>query len=71
MSTMTGETSLNLENDVERAIVLLDRLRTTSEIPEAKFRGRQSGPEPPHFPVGPQYGGTVRRTRSETSCIAL
>lgn len=34
---MTGETSLNLEKDIERAIVLLDRLRTTSEIPESKL----------------------------------
>ncbi|UJR38314.1 hypothetical protein I4U23_030984 [Adineta vaga] len=33
----TGESSLNLEEDVKRAIVLLDRLRTTSEIPEAKL----------------------------------
>ena len=37
MSSITGETSLNLERDVERAIVLLDRLRTTSEIPETKL----------------------------------
>ncbi|CAF1149867.1 unnamed protein product [Rotaria magnacalcarata] len=28
MSVTTGETSLNLEKDIERAIVLLDRLRT-------------------------------------------
>ena len=34
----TGENStLNLENDIERAIGLIDRLRTTSEIPEAKL----------------------------------
>ncbi|CAF1537979.1 unnamed protein product, partial [Adineta ricciae] len=37
MSVITGDASLNLEKDVERAIVLLDRLRTTSEIPEAKL----------------------------------
>ena len=37
MSSVTGDTSLNLERDVERAIVLLDRLRTTSEIPETKL----------------------------------
>jgi hypothetical protein len=37
MSGTTGESSLNLEKDVERAIALLDRLRTTSEIPEAKL----------------------------------
>ncbi|CAF2683950.1 unnamed protein product [Rotaria sp. Silwood2] len=37
MSSVTGESSLNLEKDVERAIVLLDRLRTTSEIPETKL----------------------------------
>ncbi len=37
MSAMTDETPLNLEKDIERAIVLLDRLRTTSEIPEAKL----------------------------------
>ena len=37
MSVMTGEDSLNLEKDVQRAIVLLDRLRTTSEIPETKL----------------------------------
>ncbi len=37
MSATTGETSLNLERDIERAIDLLDRLRTTSEIPEAKL----------------------------------
>lgn len=37
MSSITGETSLNLERDVERAIVLLERLRTTSEIPETKL----------------------------------
>jgi len=34
---MIDERSLNLEKDIERAIVLLDRLRTTSEIPEAKL----------------------------------
>ncbi|CAF4751501.1 unnamed protein product, partial [Rotaria socialis] len=37
MSAVTGETSLNLEKDVERAIDLLDHLRTTSEIPETKL----------------------------------
>jgi hypothetical protein len=37
MSATTGETSLNLEKDIERAIVVLDRLRTTSEIPETKL----------------------------------
>jgi hypothetical protein len=37
MSVMIDETSLNLEKDIERAIVLLDRLRTTSEIPETKL----------------------------------
>lgn len=37
MSEATGESSLHLEEDVKRAIVLLDRLRTTSEIPEAKL----------------------------------
>ncbi len=37
MSTMKDETSLNLEKNIERAIVLLDRLRTTSEIPEVKL----------------------------------
>ena len=36
MSTTTGESPLNLEKDVERAIALIDRLRT-SEIPEAKL----------------------------------
>jgi len=34
---MKGETSLNLEKDIERAIILLDRLRTTSEIPQGKL----------------------------------
>ncbi|CAF1034634.1 unnamed protein product [Adineta steineri] len=37
MSVTIGESSLNLDKDIERAIVLLDRLRTTSEIPEAKL----------------------------------
>jgi len=37
MSSTTGETPLNLEKDIERAVILLDRLRTTSEIPEAKL----------------------------------
>ena len=37
MSSTTGESSLNLEKDIERAVVLIDRLRTTSEIPEAKL----------------------------------
>ncbi len=37
MSVMAGETPLNLEKDIERAIILLDRLRTTSEIPEVKL----------------------------------
>ncbi|CAF2515124.1 unnamed protein product [Rotaria sp. Silwood2] len=37
MSATTGESSLNLGKDIERAIVLIDRLRTTSEIPEAKL----------------------------------
>jgi hypothetical protein len=37
MSTTTGDSSLSLEKDIERAVVLLDRLRTTSEIPEAKL----------------------------------
>ena len=37
MSITTGESSLNLEKDIERAITLLDRLRTTSEIPETKL----------------------------------
>ncbi|CAF3843763.1 unnamed protein product [Rotaria magnacalcarata] len=37
MSAVTGETPLNLEKDIERAIVLLDHLRTTSEIPETKL----------------------------------
>ena len=37
MSVIAGETPLNLEKDIERAIILLDRLRTTSEIPEAKL----------------------------------
>ena len=39
----TGENStLNLENDIERAIGLIDRLRTTSEIPEPAYTGIQS-----------------------------
>jgi len=37
MSATTGDSPLNLERDVERAIDLLDRLRTTSEIPETKL----------------------------------
>ena len=37
MSSVTGDSSLNLERDVERAVLLLDRLRTTSEIPENKL----------------------------------
>ncbi|CAF3300572.1 unnamed protein product [Rotaria socialis] len=37
MSVTTGET-FNLEKDIERAIVLLDRLRTTSEIPETELQ---------------------------------
>ena len=37
MSVIADEASLNLEKDIERAIVLLDRLRTTSEIPETKL----------------------------------
>lgn len=37
MSSTGGNTSLNLENDIERAIGLIDRLRATSEIPEAKL----------------------------------
>ena len=37
MSTTTDQSPLNLEKDIERAIVLLDRLRTTSEIPEIKL----------------------------------
>lgn len=37
MSTTTGESPLNLERDIDRAIELLDRLRTTSEIPETKL----------------------------------
>ena len=37
MSGMADEPSLNLETDIQRAIVLIDRLRTTSEIPEAKL----------------------------------
>ncbi|CAF4859394.1 unnamed protein product [Rotaria sp. Silwood1] len=37
MSTVASESSLNLEKDIERAIVFLDRLRTTSEIPETKL----------------------------------
>ena len=32
-----GDAPLNLEGDIQRAIVLLDRLRTTSEIPETKL----------------------------------
>lgn len=36
-NTNDGDTPLNLEQDVQRAIVLLERLRTTSEIPEAKL----------------------------------
>lgn len=35
---MSGESSsLGLEEDIERAIVLIDRLRATSEIPETKL----------------------------------
>ncbi|CAF3633426.1 unnamed protein product [Rotaria socialis] len=37
MTSITGESSLNLEKDVERAIALIDRLRTTSEIPAEKL----------------------------------
>jgi DNA polymerase III delta subunit len=37
MSGATSESSVNLEKDIDRAITLLDRLRTTSEIPEAKL----------------------------------
>lgn len=37
MSAATGESPLNLEKDIERALVLIDRLRTTSEIPETKL----------------------------------
>ena len=37
MSAATGDSSLDLDKDIQRAIVLLDRLRTTSEIPEAKL----------------------------------
>ena len=37
MSSMADEPSLNLETDIQRAIVLIDRLRTTSEIPEPKL----------------------------------
>lgn len=37
MSSTGDDYSLNLEKDVDRAIVLLDRLRTTSEIPEGKL----------------------------------
>lgn len=37
MSESNGESPLNLEGDIQRAIVLLDRLRTTSEIPETKL----------------------------------
>ena len=37
MSGSATETPLNLERDIERAIDLLDRLRTTSEIPETKL----------------------------------
>ncbi|CAF0876058.1 unnamed protein product [Rotaria sp. Silwood1] len=37
MSSITGESPLNLEKDIDRAIVLLDRLRATSEIPETKL----------------------------------
>ena len=37
MSSTGEDNPLNLEKDVERAIVLLDRLRTTSEIPETKL----------------------------------
>ena len=41
MSSITNESPLNLENDVERAIILIDRLRATSEIPEAKLNELQ------------------------------
>ena len=41
MSSTQSELPLNLENDIERAIVLLDRLRTTSEIPEMKLHELQ------------------------------
>jgi hypothetical protein len=37
MSATTGEKPLDLEKDIERAIILIDRLRTTSEIPETKL----------------------------------
>ena len=37
MSATAGESPLNLERDIDRAIELLDRLRTTSEIPETKL----------------------------------
>jgi hypothetical protein len=37
MSSVTGESPLNLEKDIDRAVVLLDHLRTTSEIPETKL----------------------------------
>ena len=37
MSAATGDSPLDLDRDIQRAIVLLDRLRTTSEIPEAKL----------------------------------
>lgn len=37
----TDESPLNLEKDVDRAVFLLDRLRTTSEIPETKLNELQ------------------------------
>lgn len=37
MSSATGESPLNLQEDIKHAIDLLDRLRTTSEIPETKL----------------------------------
>jgi len=37
MSATTGDKPLDLEKDIERAIILIDRLRTTSEIPETKL----------------------------------
>ena len=37
MSTDGEPSPLNLEKDIQRALVLLERLRTNSEIPEAKL----------------------------------
>lgn len=34
---MASEGALNLDRDIEKAVVLLDRLRTSSEIPAAKL----------------------------------